>query len=164
MAFGLEMHRMADCANWENASVLDVGCGSGYHLWRMWGAGARLVLGIDHAAVLAAIQSAEGLYAKCTGTLFTVSTRKTFQTILRALTSSPQWVFCICKSPFQHLEALRGALKKGGTLILETLIVEGPMHTVLVPTDRYAQMRNVWCILSLKTLCVWLERMALSIQ
>ena len=43
--------------------------------------------------------------------------------------------------------------------ILETLIVEGPAHTVLVPKDRYAQMRNVWCIPSPQTLCLWLERM-----
>jgi len=28
-------------------TVLDVGCGSGYHLWRMRGAGAELVVGID---------------------------------------------------------------------------------------------------------------------
>ena len=28
-------------------NVLDVGCGSGYHLWRMREAGARLALGID---------------------------------------------------------------------------------------------------------------------
>ncbi len=30
-----------------NRSVLDVGCGNGYHCWRMLGAGARLVVGID---------------------------------------------------------------------------------------------------------------------
>ena len=29
------------------ASVLDVGCGSGYHLWRMRGEGAECVVGID---------------------------------------------------------------------------------------------------------------------
>ena len=27
--------------------ILDVGCGSGYHLWRMLGAGAKLAIGID---------------------------------------------------------------------------------------------------------------------
>jgi len=27
--------------------VLDIGCGSGYHLWRMRGAGAKFVVGID---------------------------------------------------------------------------------------------------------------------
>ena len=30
-----------------NRAVLDIGCGSGYHCWRMRGAGARFVLGID---------------------------------------------------------------------------------------------------------------------
>lgn len=28
-------------------TILDVGCGSGYHLWRMVGAGAHLAVGID---------------------------------------------------------------------------------------------------------------------
>ncbi|MDP3902413.1 MAG: DUF1698 domain-containing protein, partial [Methylococcaceae bacterium] len=27
--------------------VLDVGCGNGYHCWRMLGAGARMVIGVD---------------------------------------------------------------------------------------------------------------------
>jgi len=27
--------------------VLDVGCGNGYHCWRMAGAGARIVIGVD---------------------------------------------------------------------------------------------------------------------
>ncbi len=32
----------------KNRSVLDVGCGNGYHMWRMLGEGARLCVGIDH--------------------------------------------------------------------------------------------------------------------
>ena len=31
----------------ENRLVLDVGCGNGYHCWRMLGAGAQRVIGID---------------------------------------------------------------------------------------------------------------------
>lgn len=34
-----------------------------------------------------------------------------------------------------------------GELVLETLVVEGDENTVLVPGDRYAQMRNVYFIL-----------------
>ena len=35
-------------------TVLDVGCGSGYHCWRMLGAGADLVIGIDPTPLFAA--------------------------------------------------------------------------------------------------------------
>lgn len=31
----------------KNRSVLDVGCGNGYHMWRMLGEEARLCVGID---------------------------------------------------------------------------------------------------------------------
>ncbi|MEW8496871.1 MAG: DUF1698 domain-containing protein, partial [Candidatus Thiodiazotropha taylori] len=31
----------------ENRTVLDVGCGNGYHLWRIHGEGAMRVIGID---------------------------------------------------------------------------------------------------------------------
>jgi len=31
----------------KNRNVLDVGCGSGYHMWRMLGEGANNVIGID---------------------------------------------------------------------------------------------------------------------
>ena len=38
--------------NLEGKTVLDVGCNSGYHLWRMIGAGAKLAVGIDPMGVL----------------------------------------------------------------------------------------------------------------
>ncbi|WP_372771414.1 DUF1698 domain-containing protein, partial [Pseudoalteromonas sp.] len=36
--------------------------------------------------------------------------------------------------------------------------VEGDVNTVLMPTDRYAKMRNVWYIPSTAALTLWLER------
>ena len=66
------------------------------------------------------------------------------------------------RDPFSHLERLKHALRKGGELILETLIMDGPLHHCFVPKDRYAQMRNVWCIPSLPTLSLWLSRCGFS--
>ncbi len=43
-----------------------------------------------------------------------------------------------------------------GELVLETLVVEGDENTVLVPGDRYAQMRNVYLSLG-GGLKLWLE-------
>ena len=42
-------------------------------------------------------------------------------------------------------------------LVLETLVVESPDDFLLVPKDRYAQMRNVYNLPSIKTLKSWLN-------
>ena len=42
--------------------------------------------------------------------------------------------------------------------MLETLVVEGDENTVLVPGERYAQMRNVYFIPSAAALKNWLEK------
>ena len=47
----------------------------------------------------------------------------------------------------------------GGQLVLETIVVEGDETTVMLPGERYAQMRNVWFLPSAKALSVWLERL-----
>jgi tRNA (mo5U34)-methyltransferase len=49
-------------------------------------------------------------------------------------------------------------LKKGGELVLETLVVDGDETTCLVPRGRYAKMRNVWFIPSVAMLEIWLQR------
>jgi tRNA (mo5U34)-methyltransferase len=53
---------------------------------------------------------------------------------------------------------LKGCLRQGGELVLETLVIEGGADEVLVPEDRYAQMRNVWFIPSCLALEGWLKR------
>jgi tRNA (mo5U34)-methyltransferase len=67
-------------------------------------------------------------------------------------------VFYHRRSPFSHLAELKGALRRGGQLVLETLVIEGGEGEVLVPEQRYAKMRNVWFIPSPATLQAWLRR------
>jgi tRNA (mo5U34)-methyltransferase len=67
-------------------------------------------------------------------------------------------VFYHRRSPFAHLAELKGALRKEGELVLETLVIEGGPGEVLVPEGRYAKMRNVWFIPTSKTLESWLRR------
>ena len=61
-------------------------------------------------------------------------------------------------SPIDHLQVLCGSLKRGGQLVLETLVVDSDDQTVLVPQGRYAKMRNVWFIPSVSMLSLWLKR------
>ncbi|MEQ4529934.1 MAG: tRNA 5-methoxyuridine(34)/uridine 5-oxyacetic acid(34) synthase CmoB, partial [Mixta sp.] len=62
------------------------------------------------------------------------------------------------RSPLDHLYQLKNQLVSGGELVLETLVIEGDEHDVLVPGERYAQMRNVWFIPSAAALARWLEK------
>ena len=62
------------------------------------------------------------------------------------------------RSPLDHLLTLREALRVGGELVLETLVIEGDVDQVLLPEGRYAQMRNVWFIPSVPTLLSWLRK------
>lgn len=138
--------------------VLDVGCGSGYHLWRMKGEGAKFVVGIDPTQLfLAQFWAVQHFIQDKNVNLLPLGIDdlpelKSFDTVFS------MGVLYHRKSPFDFLQQLRNQLTDGGELILETLIIEGDENTVLVPQDRYAQMRNVWFIPSAKALESWLKK------
>lgn len=62
------------------------------------------------------------------------------------------------RSPLDHLWQLKNQLVSGGELVLETLVIEGDENAVLVPGERYAQMRNVYFLPSAAALKKWLEK------
>ncbi len=140
--------------------VLDVGCGNGYYAWRMAGAGAQWVLGIDpsllflvqFAAVRRFMAAPPDVHLLPLGIEAVPPGLKGFDTVFS------MGVLYHRRSPMDHLEALRGCLRPGGQLVLETLVVEGDETRVLVPRGRYARMRNVWFIPSPAALVNWLRR------
>jgi tRNA (mo5U34)-methyltransferase len=141
-------------------TVLDVGCGNGYHVWRMLGAGAGLVIGID-PTLLSVVQ----FYAvkHFMGQHWPVHVLPLGIEQVPADLAAFDTVFSMGilyhrRSPLDHLLELRGLLKPGGELVLETLVIEGEEGQTLLPENRYAQMRNVWFIPSPATLIVWLKR------
>jgi tRNA (mo5U34)-methyltransferase len=56
-----------------------------------------------------------------------------------------------------HFSQLREMMVPDAELVIETLVIEGPEDYILVPKGRYAQMRNVYSIPSIKTLKSWLN-------
>lgn len=140
--------------------VLDVGCGSGYHCWRMRGEGAAFVLGIDPSPKNVFQFEAIKQYLPDEPVhLLPLRSEDMPQTMPVFDTVFSMGVLYHRRSPFDHLEELRNVMRPGGELVLETLIVDGEEHTVFVPAGRYAQMRNVWFLPSAKTLEAWLKRM-----
>lgn len=139
--------------------VLDVGCGSGYHCWRMRGAGADLVVGIDPTLLFNLQFAALQKYIRDhrvgvlpIGIEMLPPKLRFFDTVFS------MGVFYHRRSPFDHLLELREALRPGGELVLETLVIEGNAGEVLVPDDRYARMNNVWFLPSTATLQQWLKK------
>ena len=49
-------------------------------------------------------------------------------------------------------------LSPNGTIVLETMIIDGDENTVFTPMDRYAKMHNVWFIPSVKCCEKWLQK------
>ncbi|MFP4638842.1 MAG: tRNA 5-methoxyuridine(34)/uridine 5-oxyacetic acid(34) synthase CmoB [Guyparkeria sp.] len=139
--------------------VLDVGCGNGYHLWRMLGAGADAALGIDPTWVFAAQfhAVAQLLDETRAGIVPTPLERFPHRPVFDSVFS--MGVLYHRRDPFTHLSELKACLRPGGELILETLVVEGDERTILTPEDRYAGMRNVWFLPSPAVVERWLSRM-----
>lgn len=139
--------------------VLDVGCGSGYHLWRIFGAGAAEVVGIDPSLLFTLQFTAIKHYAGAVPVDLLPLPLEALPDRLQAFdTLFSMGVLYHRRSPIDHLLKLRDCLRPGGELLLETLVVEGDAQTVLLPGERYAKMRNVWFIPSPAQLILWLER------
>ncbi|MGB7414932.1 MAG: tRNA 5-methoxyuridine(34)/uridine 5-oxyacetic acid(34) synthase CmoB [Thermosynechococcaceae cyanobacterium] len=139
--------------------ILDVGCGNGYYSWRMAGAGAALVVGLDpsrlfemqYAALRCYLPEPE-VYVLPLGIEHLPTRLEAFDTVFS------MGVLYHRRDPLEHLAVLFDALRSGGELVLETLVLAGEQEEVLVPKDRYAQMRNVWAIPSCGTLKQWLSQ------
>lgn len=140
-------------------TILDVGCGSGYHLWRMIGAGASLAVGIDPTQLfLCQFEAVRKLLGDDRRAHLLPLGIEQLPALNAFDTVFSMGVLYHRRSPLEHLWQLKDQLVKDGELVLETLVVEGDEHTVLVPGDRYAQMRNVYFIPSAQALKNWLEK------
>ncbi|CAX55335.1 tRNA 5-methoxyuridine(34)/uridine 5-oxyacetic acid(34) synthase CmoB [Erwinia pyrifoliae] len=140
-------------------TVLDVGCGNGYHMWRMLGAGAHRVVGIDpmqlflcqFEAVRKLLGNDQRAHLLPLG-IEQLPELNAFDTVFS------MGVLYHRRSPLDHLYQLKNQLVSGGELVLETLVIDADDQQVLVPGERYAQMRNIYFIPSAGALKNWLEK------
>lgn len=139
--------------------VLDVGAGNGYYLWRMRGAGAETVIGIDPSVLfLAQFQCFQRYISDPAVHLLPLGVddlpaHPLFDTVFS------MGVLYHRRSPLDFLSQLKAQLRPGGQLVLETLVVEGNEDTVFMPEGRYAKMRNVWFLPAVPALLRWLRRL-----
>jgi len=142
----------------EGRCVLDVGCGSGYHLWRMREHGAALTLGIDPSLLYLKQFDAVQRYAKDNTVHFLPLTMESLPGDMGVFdTVFSMGVLYHRRKPADHLTELKNALKSGGELILETLVVPGSKPDSLLLESRYANMRNIYQLPTVAKLEQWVE-------
>ena len=154
----LKWQRLVGQLDLGDKNILDIGCGNGYYMLRMLGAGASSVLGVDPVA-LYVIQfmlinkylQSDQLQLLPIG-IEALPLENVFDMVFS------MGVLYHRRSPLDHLADLKNKLTTRGELVLETLVLNGDDATVLVPQDRYAGMKNVWSIPTVPRLCDWLEQ------
>lgn len=166
---GLKWRRLQDnISPLSGRAVLDVGCGNGYYGWRMLGAGARLVAGIDktlkhvmqHRAIARYAPRAPFEVLPFSLEELTAGRARTAPVVFDTVFS--MGVIYHQRDPLEHLRALRSFLREDGELVLESLVIDGGAGAALRPPGRYAGMGNVWAVPSVKTLRNWLSEAGFS--
>jgi tRNA (mo5U34)-methyltransferase len=143
----------------ENRRVLDIGCGNGYHCWRMLDELPSLVLGVDPSVLFnLQFQAVQKYLNQPEIHLLPIGIEDMPVNMNWFDTVFSMGVLYHRKSPIDHLYQLKNLLCGGGELCLETLVIDGGVGEVLVPKDRYARMKNVWFIPSAIELVNWLEK------
>ncbi len=146
----------------KDRTILDVGCGNGYHLFRMRGEGAKLAIGIDPSQkFLAQFLAMKHFFGQLPIHLLPLGIEQMPKMPLFDTVFS-MGVLYHRRSPIDHIQQLKELLRPGGELVLETLVVEGDINTSLLPKGRYAQMRNVWFLPSTDALTHWMQRCGLN--
>ena len=141
----------------KNKRVLDVGAGNGYFTLRMAMEGAKRALGIEPFLLFNyQFRAIKSMIEPPLNSLLLPVKLEDMPKIAIFDTVFSMGVLYHQKDHMAHLSQLREMMAPDAELVLETLVVEDQEDYILVPKGRYAHMRNVYSIPSIKTLKSWL--------
>ena len=143
----------------EGRTVLDVGSGNGYFTYLMAMQGASIALGVEpfllfnyqFQAIRTLMDNPPNAFVLPLK-LEQMPIESSFDTVFS------MGVLYHQKDHMLHLQQLKDIMQDEGELILETLIIDQVHGEQIIPEDRYARMRNVWCLPSTDTLHAWLQK------
>jgi tRNA (mo5U34)-methyltransferase len=139
--------------------ILDIGCGNGYYMFKMLEHSPKQVIGIDPShlcyfqfhAMQHYIQS-KVLHYLPIGWGDLEPFKHYFDTTLC------MGIMYHHKSPIELLNTIKTITKPKGTLLFDTLIIDGDEDIALFPKDRYACMPNVYFLPTINCLMNMLKR------
>ncbi|MHC5156775.1 MAG: tRNA 5-methoxyuridine(34)/uridine 5-oxyacetic acid(34) synthase CmoB, partial [Planctomycetota bacterium] len=157
----LKWARLAGHVDLKDKCVLDVGCGNGYYLFRMLGAGAKAAIGVDPFLLYVMQFHAINQYVQTSkAAVLPLGVEDIPENCGCFDTAFSMGILYHRREPKEHLQQLHGFLKPGGQAVLETIVLDKAGEHLLVPQGRYGKMRNVmrnvWAIASPALLTKWL--------
>lgn len=141
--------------------VLDVGSGNGYFGWRLLEAGASAVLGVDPTLLFCMQHLAINRYLRSDANWvlplrFEELPQMQFDGVMS------MGVVYHRRDPQEHVQELVQQLKPGGWLVLESLVMPNGQTIRPAPENRYARMRNVWCVPDTNLMQQWMQNAGCS--
>ena len=150
--------RLQDHIELESKTILDIGCGNGYYALRMLGSGAKLVVGIDPTLrFITQFEVFKHYLQNIPVYLLPLSIQDLSVKLLSFDIVFSMGVIYHRRDPKKHIQQLYECLFSGGTLVIESLIIDEQYGEQLIPEGRYAKMNNVWWIPSTRMLINLLE-------
>ncbi|MBW1615195.1 MAG: tRNA 5-methoxyuridine(34)/uridine 5-oxyacetic acid(34) synthase CmoB [Deltaproteobacteria bacterium] len=156
----LKWNRIKDkIAPLKNRRVLDIGSSSGYYMFKMAALKPKIVIGLEPYLTFYFQYKALTRYINLPN-IFCIPAKSEEFPIMENYFDS---IFCMgilyhARSPVDFLKRINKSLKKGGEIILETLIIEGDDSKAFFPEKRYAQMNNIYFLPTILCLKNWLKR------
>lgn len=139
--------------------IADVGCNSGYFMFKLAAMSPKLVVGFDPVercwlqySILQGLARIPNLAFIPAG-ISTVDSFSEFFDLTLCM-----GVIYHQRDPFTACKKLFAATRPGGRILLESLVIPGSGSVMLVPTERYAKMRNAWIVPTAETLATFLTR------
>ena len=142
----------------KNKRVLDVGAGNGYFTLRMAIEGAKRALGIEPFLLFNyQFRAIKSMIKSPLNALLLPIRLEDMPKMAIFDTVFSMGILYHQKNHILHLSQLREMMAPNAELVLETLVVGNQEDYILAPKGRYAHMRNVYSIPSIKTLKSWLK-------
>ena len=155
----LKWERLLKCGiSFKDKRIADIGAGNGYYMTQLALHDPSVVIGLDPTLLfLFQFLAIQSVYQLSNTALVPMG----FQDL-----SHFHCLFdvILCMGVLYHhrypqtvLSSLYQGLSESGTLILETLVIDGDGDQVLMPQNRYANMRNVYHIPTVSVLISWVH-------
>ena len=142
-----------------NRRILDIGSSNGYYMFKMAACDPLMVLGLEPQSTFYFQYLALQKFLNLENVFCLPIPHDQLPRMDRYFDT----VFCMGvlyhrKSPVEMLRDIYDAMRPGGQLILENLVIDSKQNYCLFPRDRYAKMRNVFFIPDLLAMESWLLR------